>query len=101
MSGTERSADTGVGDHSRSAGPYPLPNAERVLLWWQVWESLLTPRPEADIATRRATGEAAQPSSSDTPTATSKPPRARRLKPSRLAKWEAHWQAERDAEGER
>jgi hypothetical protein len=49
----------------------------------------------ADYRRRRAADDAAADVAEVKPA-----PRTRRLKPSRLAKWEAHWQAEQDAEGD-
>lgn len=48
-------------------------------LWWLVWEDLLSPLPPA-----------AEPPMPAAP----KPKRQRKPDPSRLAKWEAHWQAD-------
>jgi hypothetical protein len=42
----------------------------------------------------------AEPSAPSKPPAATSKPRARKPSPSRLAKWEAAWQAEQDAEAE-
>lgn len=61
------------------ATPPRLPRAARMHLWWLVWEDLLSPLPPA-----------AEPPMPAAP----KPKRQRKPDPSRLAKWEAHWQAD-------